>query len=352
MGSYRQRSHRWFYRLMGTTLVLMLLSACVSPNKGNAPPSAQITPPPQPTKLTGHVVDIKKNLPVRVDTSLKAKQMGQLMLGDSVYINEEKINDEKEEWYRVASVSEKGGQPLEGWVLQRYIEKDIVVPSPEVPAPSESTSSTEQAGTSQEKNKDLSGMKLLTTLQGTVFGAALGGGLGALTALISGKNVATGAAIGAAAGGVAGLVAGVYVANQKEKYATEEAYLDACMKEAAQYNEEARQTNEYLRGYIAETEGRVQELKAQISKDRTKKTLVQKDLTVLNQKRQAVDKMISNLEGEVIAQNGALGKVSKSSPQSVALKQDVQTTQQELDQLRKQREQLLNLTMKMNDLTV
>jgi hypothetical protein len=331
--------------------MLALLSACATATKTVAP---QVTAPPVPTVVTGHVVDIKKSLPVRVDTNLSSRQLGDLKLGDKVNIDEE-----SGDWYHVTEIPGtteaqppskypkakpiRSG-PLSGWVLSRYIEKDIVIPPSQV-----ETGQTEQT---QEKSKGLTGMKIRTVLEGTAAGAAVGAGLGALTAYITGGDVGKGAIIGAAAGGATGLVAGVYVANQKEKFATEEAYLDACTKEAAEYNEEARKANDYLRGYVADTQRRVNELKAQIRKDKAKKQLARDELSTLNEKKQGTDEMIAKMEEEIKAQDGALAGVKNNSPQSKALQQEVQTTRQEIGKLRKQREDLVKLTTKMNDLTV
>jgi archaellum component FlaC len=353
MGHCRLPKHQRFYHLLAVAFVVSLLSACATTSQTVTPQVA--APPPPPAKVTGRVVDIKKNLPVRVDTNLTSKQLGDLGLGDKV-----EIDEESGEWYHVIQIVDEQreqvqskrtkGKPIRSgpvscWVLSKYIEKDYVPPPPPVAAPS-------PAEQNQEGSKNLTGMKIRTTLEGLGAGAVVGAGLGALTAYLTGGSVAQGAIVGAAAGGAVGLVAGVSVANQKEKFATEEAYLDACMKEAAQANEEARKINDYMRGYIGETQLRIKELTAQIKKDKTKKQLARDDLSTLNDKKQGLDKVITGLEDQAKAQDGAVAGVKKSSPQSAALQQEVQTTRQEIERLKKQREELATLTMKMNELTV
>jgi DNA repair exonuclease SbcCD ATPase subunit len=343
--------NRWLSHLTALTMVVLLVSACATTTP-NVAPVAQ--PPPPPAKATGHVVNIKNSLPVRVDTSLTSKQLGDLKLNEQVYIDEEIVD-----WYHVIQITEERTEevkskyskakplrsgPLSGWVRSQYIERDIVVPPPDA------TVSAGQPGA--EGNKDLTGMKVRTILEGGAAGAALGAGLGALTAYITGGDIAKGAIIGAAAGGAAGLVAGVSVAKQKEKFATEEAYLDACAKEAAQNNEEARKANEYLRGYVSDMQLRIKELKAQIKKDKTKKQAARDELETLNGKKQGVDEMITKLQDDAKAQDGALAGAKKGSPESAKLQQEVKSTQQEIDKLKKQRAELVNLTTKMNDLSV
>lgn len=79
-----------------------------------------------------------------------------------------------------------------------------------------------------------------TTGGGAVVGAVLGGLFGALLGVASGGNggdVAAWAAVGAGTGGVVGAVDGYEVAQQKTRYAVQEARL-TCQLEAAQEDNE------------------------------------------------------------------------------------------------------------------
>src|SRR6266852_3957822 len=75
-----------------------------------------------------------------------------------------------------------------------------------------------------------------TQAEGAGVGALGGAALGALTgyALGGAKGAAIGAAAGAGVGAGAGYVYGTHVANQKEKFAREEDYLDAVINSAIQ----------------------------------------------------------------------------------------------------------------------
>jgi hypothetical protein len=94
--------------------------------------------------------------------------------------------------------------------------------------------------------------------EGTMVGAAAGALLGGLIGAATGNSddALVGAAIGAAVGGAAGYVYGTHVANQKEKYASREDWLDACIANVAKVNQETREYNIQLARdiHILETE--------------------------------------------------------------------------------------------------
>jgi hypothetical protein len=95
-----------------------------------------------------------------------------------------------------------------------------------------------------------------TRAEGTLAGSLIGGGLGAIIGHQSGRGV-EGALIGAAAGGLVGLAVGDHVARKKAKYASQEAWLDACIAHAEQVNRSAVSYNNSLRNKIAGLESRL-----------------------------------------------------------------------------------------------
>lgn len=91
--------------------------------------------------------------------------------------------------------------------------------------------------------------------QRTVTEAALlGGGSGALIGGLLGEFVkgqpVLGAIVGAVLGTTAGGAYGNHVANKKAEFASQEAYLDACILEAEQILQQTKQYNRALRGDI------------------------------------------------------------------------------------------------------
>lgn len=95
-----------------------------------------------------------------------------------------------------------------------------------------------------------------TRTEGALAGSVIGGGLGAIIGHQSGRGW-EGALIGAAAGGLAGLAVGDHVARKKAKYASQEAWLDACIAQAEQVNRNAVAYNNSLRNKIAGLETRL-----------------------------------------------------------------------------------------------
>ena len=91
-----------------------------------------------------------------------------------------------------------------------------------------------------------------TQVEGTGVGALGGAALGALTGFVAGgtKGAVVGAVAGAAVGAGAGYAYGTHVANQKEKFATQEDYLDANIQSAQRMNEETQQYNVSLQREI------------------------------------------------------------------------------------------------------
>src|SRR5690349_3263800 len=74
-----------------------------------------------------------------------------------------------------------------------------------------------------------------TRTEGALAGSVLGAGLGAIIGNQSGRAW-EGAAIGAVAGGLTGLAVGDHVARKKAGYASQEAWLDACISSAEKVN--------------------------------------------------------------------------------------------------------------------
>ncbi len=105
---------------------------------------------------------------------------------------------------------------------------------------------------------------------GAVGGAALGGLVGALTG-----NVKEGLLIGAAVGGTSGFAYGTHVAGKKAKYASTEAWLDACIAEARKRNSEAYSYNRDLNKRVAALESRVRAARTAGNKSELRKLKTQ-----------------------------------------------------------------------------
>ena len=142
-----------------------------------------------------------------------------------------------------------------------------------------------------------------TRAQGAGFGALLGAGIGALI------GDEKGAMIGAAVGGVAGLAYGDHVAKKKEKYASEEDYLDACTQVAQQRFEESKQYNNAVKTEIAEIENELNQIGnvANATKDDHKR--LKKLQKALEDKIKQSEDQLANLTEEIMMQREAIAQV-------------------------------------------
>lgn len=322
-------------------LVLGLLSGCAGAPQ-RLPDTARTYAPPVsgPPMYKARVVNVQKFLPVRSDPSLSATEMGRLKPGDTLVIKEE-----QGEWYSIAVPDEKSPQ-FQGWVKQMYVEKgELIAPPPPPPV----------AQQPSDEQKDVSGMKTTTTVQGAVLGTLAGAALGALIGLATGdsRNIAKGALIGAGAGLATGLVAGVYVANQKEKYANTEAYLDACINEAQEYNTLATEANEHLSTQISLTEQNIAQLRTKVKDASLRKEQASKNLASLKETREKTDGAINIVEGEISAQEKAVKEsANDKSGRCAALEGELGKMRQQLAEMKAKRDKLNGLNTELNKMAV
>ncbi|GAB6146030.1 hypothetical protein [Desulfocicer niacini] len=133
-----------------------------------------------------------------------------------------------------------------------------------------------------------------TETEGTAIGAGAGALLGGLLGAAMGgkKGAFTGAAIGVAVGGIAGNVYGRHVATEKQKYAKEEEWLDACIASLEETNQETIAYNEELSVKIETLEAETSQLATAYKAKKTgKKTLLAKKKTVDSQLTDARKKL-------------------------------------------------------------
>jgi predicted lipid-binding transport protein (Tim44 family) len=146
-----------------------------------------------------------------------------------------------------------------------------------------------------------------TRAEGTLAGSLVGGGLGAIIGHQSGRGI-EGALIGAAAGGLVGLAVGDHVARKKAKYASQEAWLDACIAHAEQVNRNAVSYNNSLRSKIAGLESRLAAAKR--SGDSGEIRRVKAAVVDLQQE---TSKQIKVVDTEISEQGGVVRQTSSGS---------------------------------------
>jgi uncharacterized protein YcfJ len=146
-----------------------------------------------------------------------------------------------------------------------------------------------------------------TRTEGTLAGSLIGGGLGAIIGHQSGHGI-EGALIGAAAGGLAGLAVGDHVARKKAKYASQEAWLDACIAHAEQVNRNARDYNNSLRNKISGLETRLAAAKRSGNKGEIRAV---KQAVVVLQKE--ASQQVKTVDSEIKEQGSVVNQTSSAN---------------------------------------
>ena len=150
-----------------------------------------------------------------------------------------------------------------------------------------------------------------TRTEGALAGAVLGAGLGAIIGNQSG-SAGQGALLGAALGGLGGLAYGNHVANKKSRYASEEAWLNACISQAQQANSSARSYNSRLSSRISALKQQI--AAANASGNSYQKSQAKKAIIQLQRESNAE---LNKVDSEIKAQQGVLGQTNNSRASSL-----------------------------------
>ncbi|MFP7754358.1 YMGG-like glycine zipper-containing protein [Thermodesulfobacteriota bacterium B35] len=191
-----------------------------------------------------------------------------------------------------------------------------------------------------------------TKAEGAGTGAAAGALIGALIGQLAGGDTSStllGAAIGAAVGGAGGYAYGSHVAAEKEKYASQEDWINASIAEAEQRNGELRAYSEKLRQELAQLRKELKGLKR-----RYKQGKVEKD--ALLAKKGELDKLfrensqrLAAARDELKAQRSVLDDVSKNGGSDLApgLEAQIRAIKAEITKLEQQNEELASMSESM-----
>jgi predicted nucleic acid-binding Zn-ribbon protein len=140
---------------------------------------------------------------------------------------------------------------------------------------------------------------------GMVVGAVAGGALG--YAVGGRQGLVTGAAIGGGTGAAMGFAYGTHVAHLKAKYASREAWLDACIVQAHQVNANAYNYSRSLESRIARLEARSRA--ARVAHNKSEARSIKQEVAALKveakSKTGVVQKEISDQQTAVSEGRGA-----------------------------------------------
>lgn len=191
-----------------------------------------------------------------------------------------------------------------------------------------------------------------TKTEGTMIGAGVGAVVGAgLGALIGGKKGALlGAAAGSAVGAAGGFAYGNHVAGQKEKYAKEEDWLDACVAQARAVNQDLTLYNEDVSAMITNTKNQTTVLKEKQKNARNRQMKMKEMQREVDQKLAATNTKLQSAKKELQASQLVAEDARKSqkSDYAITLESEVENMKANIAVLEKRTNDLASLSASMS----
>ena len=158
--------------------------------------------------------------------------------------------------------------------------------------------------------------------EGTVTGGLIGGVVGGIAGLIAGggKGAIIGAISGVVAGGVAGGFYGNHVADKKQSFVNNEAYMRAVLAESDKVLVNSKAKRETLKLDVASRKKKVDVLKKQKTSKSKSNTSLARLAKNNSQDIEKTNQLILNVENEIEVQKTVLAREKHSlSPQLVSL---------------------------------
>ena len=191
-------------------------------------------------------------------------------------------------------------------------------------------------------------------VEGIFWGAALLGGTGLIIGLLTGdkKAVLVGPLVGMTVGALIGLAYGNHVVSQKKKFASEEAWLNACTVEA-------RKVNRDLASYKKKLSSEINTTKKEVAVLQKNRKNAQSKQTELKAKQEKVKKMQASTEEklklakrELEAQQIARfmsdeAKKNKNGDHVLSMNSEMETLKANIAELEKRTETLAALSASM-----
>jgi hypothetical protein len=183
---------------------------------------------------------------------------------------------------------------------------------------------------------------------GLAGGAVLGGALGYLIADRPGAVV--GVIAGGILGGIAGLFVGRHVADQKAKFASEEAWLDACLLQVERINKELKEYNKDLTASIANMDKHTKELQRAIAARQADEKKLADERRAIAQNKFTTEHVIRVIEKEIAAQQRVLAdtQANRRSDESALLEAEIAALLRQKAQLEKAIEQLASMSKRIS----
>lgn len=183
-----------------------------------------------------------------------------------------------------------------------------------------------------------------TKQEGSMMGAVVGGLLGAA---LGGDNMGKGALIGAVVGAGLGYVVGDEIAERKEKYASEEDFLDGEIISAQDLNVTAEQYNASLVRDIERLDAQTGSLRSEYAAGRVTRDQLVAERETVQAKIDATGKVLDDLNKEheikVAIYDEQLQKRGIEDVQVERLEYEIAQLKQNIDELNQHSQQLASI---------
>ena len=126
-----------------------------------------------------------------------------------------------------------------------------------------------------------------------VSGAVVGGVAGGL--LGGGRGAMIGAALGTSVGLITGILVGKHVAERKDRFDKEEAWLEACLQQAQRNNEALTKYNQELKAEIEEREKQTRQLQADLKANKANQQQLIAERNKIEGQRKETTQVITNV---------------------------------------------------------
>ncbi|MBP3731287.1 MAG: hypothetical protein J6I40_07455 [Mailhella sp.] len=191
-----------------------------------------------------------------------------------------------------------------------------------------------------------------TKTEGTLVGAGVGAGVGAALGAIFGGNTKStliGAAIGAGVGSLGGFFVGKHVADKKSEYASYEDWLDACISDTHNLNEETRKYNAQLGKDINALDKESAALAAQYKKQAVSRDKMRAELKKVQALQKDSSDNIANLQQDVQKrrQASADAKAHGNKGQAQKLDAEIARLDKQIKEMKAYNKRLANISVRL-----
>ena len=185
-------------------------------------------------------------------------------------------------------------------------------------------------------------------LVGTGVGAAAGAAIGGAVGGRGGALVGLG--IGAGVGLIAGLFVGAHIAEQKSKYASEEAWLDACLNQAEESNNKLRQYNADLQKQIVVMDKDIKNMQAAYDAKTVDKNALVAERKKIEKQIAQNEEVIKGIDAEVAGQAKVLAdaRANKKGEEAALLDAEIASLQRQKAKLEESNQKLAAMSSRIS----